>query len=96
MGDLKITIKFGFCVQTDGLDVEGLKKDLEEFGTVFEIMDNEIIEDDGSRTPVKIYFIETDKFLNKMLCKRKYNCVEDNYMLFPMAEDFDSTTKRAI
>ena len=74
-------VRFGIVFQVEELDLEGVCEDLKKYGTITEIMDNEL---DG--IPVKIVFMESG-FGGFNRVKLDYYAVsaEDSpYLLFPM------------
>ncbi len=80
-------IRYGIVFLVDGLNLEGVIKDLSNYGEVTDVLD-EMLGDD----PVKIVFITCD-FAKAFKLKLDYNCVsaEDNkYLLFPMKDMFEA------
>ena len=84
-------IRFAIIFQEDGLDLEGMKTELSDCGKVTDVQDDEIINDDGSKTPVKIVYMDSD-LAGYMKVKIRYNCVENpmqKYVLWPMENYFE-------
>lgn len=83
---MAIEVRFAIIFQEDGLDLEGMKEELSQHGTITEIQDDMIIGDEGN-IPVKIVYI-TGTLSDYWSVKFKYNCVENpmqRYVLWPMA-----------
>ena len=83
---MNIEVRFAVVFQKDGLDLEAVLEDLKTYGEVTGTQDDELIADDGERTPVMLVFL-TASFGKFNLFKLKYNCVsaeDSQYVLFPM------------
>lgn len=78
---MKIGVKFVVVIKKEELDLEGTKELLSNYGTIFEMGDDDL---DG--TPVKLFYIDSDfgkftKIKLELLCvTAPYN----DYILFPM------------
>ena len=84
-------VRFCIMFREDGLDLEGVIKDLNKYGTVTGVEDNALGDE-----KVKLIFVTSDMpaFLR---VKREYNCVtaDDNrYFLIPMASLEDAMIVR--
>lgn len=83
-------VRFCMMFKVDGLDLEGVIKDLNKIGTVTEVSDDMLLGDG----PVKLIFITSD-FAGFTKVKLKYNCAtaeDSEYFLIPMASLEDKLT----
>lgn len=83
-----LLVTFGFVVQKDELDEEGLKEELSNIVDVISVQDAE--EDDEVRV-----FLLRGTFADFISVKTKYICLahpENNYLLFPM-ESYEEKRK---
>lgn len=84
--EVNMGVKFVIVFQMDGLDVEGMKEELNKICTVTELQED-ILELSTGKVPVMLYYMD-GTLAQFMRAKLRYNCkaaLDNNYVLFPMA-----------
>lgn len=83
---LLFNVRYAVVFQREDLQEESVLNDLEKYGKVVEHYYDDLVSNDGNKTPVMIVILELP-FGKAFSFKMNYHCVpaEDNeYVLFPM------------
>ena len=82
-------VRFGMVFQVEGLDLEAMKQELSRYGEINDVIDSEVVGDNGEVTPVKIIVIDSNAVMVGFV-RARYNCVSHPkypYLLYPMMDE---------
>lgn len=79
-----LDVRFVIVFKKDGLQLDEVHKDLNNYGTIINVLEDTL--EDGE----EIILIFMDASFGKyQRIKLDYNCLEDNYVLWPMKDYYE-------